>query len=428
MGSFIVEGGIPLNGEITPSGNKNEALPVLAASVLAVDAPVQLSNVPHIGDIHTMIQLLKGIGVRISSDDTESLLIDASVLNDQEPDQGLCEKIRASFLLAGPLLARRGHITLPRPGGDKIGRRRLDTHILALKQLGADVVISSSYHLTAPKGLTGAEIFLDEASVMATENAVMAAAAADGPSVIYNAACEPHVQGLCHMLNGMGADISGIGSNVLHIGSASRMTGCRHRIMSDHIEIGSFIGLAAVTGGEIAIKNVDAEHLRMIRLTFQRLGVETVLDGTTLTVPPNQTMEVRNDLDGGIPRLDDAPWPGFPADLTSIAVITATQCKGTVLIHEKMFESRLFFTDALVSMGAQIVLCDPHRVVVSGPAELYGQELSSPDIRAGMALLIAALKANGRSVIHNIRQIDRGYERIDLRLKKLGARLERVLV
>ena len=427
MGSFIVEGGMPLNGEITPSGNKNEALPVLAAAVLAT-SPVELRNVPHIGDIHTMIQILKGIGIHVTNDEANVLHIDASVLNDQEPDQGLCEKIRASFLLAGPLLARRGHITLPRPGGDKIGRRRLDTHILALKQLGAEVVTSSSYHLAAPNGLSGAEIFLDEASVMATENALMAAAAAVGDSVIYNAACEPHVQGLCHMLNAMGAKISGIGSNILHIKSGSKMTGCSHRIMSDHIEIGSFIGLAAVTGGEIAIKNVDAEHLRMIRLAFQRLGVETLLDGTTLTVPPNQKMEVRNDLDGGIPRLDDAPWPGFPADLTSIAVITATQCKGTVLIHEKMFESRLFFTDALVSMGAQIVLCDPHRVVVSGPADLWGQELSSPDIRAGMALLIAALKAKGRSVIHNIRQIDRGYERIDLRLKKLGARLERVLV
>jgi UDP-N-acetylglucosamine 1-carboxyvinyltransferase len=427
MGSFIVEGGIPLNGEVTPSGNKNEALPVLAASVLAT-SPLELSNVPRIGDIHTMIQILTGLGIEISSDRAETLHINASSLNDQEPDQSLCEKIRASFLLAGPLLSRRGHITLPRPGGDRIGRRRLDTHILALKQLGADVVISNSYHLTAPNGLKGAEIFLDEASVMATENALMAAAAATGESMIYNAACEPHVQGLCHMLNAMGARISGIGSNVLHIQSASSLTGCHHRIMSDHIEIGSFIGLAAVTGGEIAIRNVDAEHLRMIRLMFRRLGVETVLEGSTLTVPPNQKMEVRRDLDGAIPRIDDAPWPGFPADLTSIAVVTATQCNGTVLIHEKMFESRLFFTDALVSMGAQIVLCDPHRVVVSGPADLWGQELSSPDIRAGMALLIAALKAKGRSVIHNIRQIDRGYERIDLRLKKLGARVERVLV
>lgn len=427
MGSFIVEGGVPLCGEITPSGNKNEALPVLAAAVLAT-TPLQIENIPYIGDIHTMIQILKGLGVSIDNEEPDKLCIDASTLNEQEPDQNLCEEIRASFLLAGPLLARRGHITLPRPGGDRIGRRRLDTHILALQHLGAEVVTSSSYHLTAPNGLKGAEIFLDEASVMATENALMAAAAAKGKSVIYNAASEPHVQGLCRMLNAMGAHISGIGSNVLHIQSCQTMKGCHHRIMSDHIEIGSFIGLAAVTGGEIAIHKVEPEHLRMIRLTFGRLGVETKLDGTTLIVPPNQKMEVQRDLDGAIPRIDDAPWPGFPADLTSIAVVTATQCKGTVLIHEKMFESRLFFTDALVSMGAQIVLCDPHRAVVSGPAELWGQELSSPDIRAGMALLIAALKAKGRSVIHNIRQIDRGYERIDLRLKKLGARLERVLV
>lgn len=427
MGSFIVEGGIPLCGEITPSGNKNEALPILAAAVLAT-SPSEIRNVPYIGDIHTMIQILKGIGVSVRNESNDVLRIDASTLNDQEPDQNLCENIRASFLLAGPLLARRGRITLPRPGGDRIGRRRLDTHILALKNLGADVIISNSYHLTAPNGLKGAEIFLDEASVMATENAIMAAAAADGDSIICNAASEPHVQGLCHMLNSMGAKITGVGSNVLHVKSCTTMKGCSHRVMSDHIEIGSFIGLAAVTGGEIAIRNIEPEHLRMIRLTFGRLGVETKLDGTTLTVPPNQKMEVRRDLDGAIPRIDDAPWPGFPADLTSIAVVTATQCKGTVLIHEKMFESRLFFTDALVSMGAQIVLCDPHRAVVSGPADLWGQELSSPDIRAGMALLIAALKAKGRSVIHNIRQIDRGYERIDLRLKNLGARLERVLV
>jgi len=427
MGSFIVEGGIPLSGEVTPSGNKNEALPVLAATLMA-QTPFEITNIPYIGDIHSMIQVLKGLGVDITNREPDTLLINPAEVNEQDPDQSLCAKIRASFLLAGPLLARRGHITLPRPGGDRIGRRRLDTHILALENLGARVDIGTSYRLTAPDGLRGAEIFLDEASVMATENAVMAAAAAQGNSVIYNAACEPHVQGLCHMLQAMGADISGIGSNILHIRSGHPLNGCAHRVMSDHIEIGSFIGLAAVTGGEIHIRNVEPQSLRMIRLTFARLGVETRLDGTTLIVPPNQKMEVQRDLDGAIPQIDDAPWPGFPADLTSIAVVTATQCRGTVLIHEKMFESRLFFTDSLVSMGAQIVLCDPHRAVISGPSELWGHELSSPDIRAGMALLIAALKANGRSVIHNIRQIDRGYERIDLRLKALGARMERVLV
>ena len=427
MGSFIVEGGQPLCGELVPSGNKNEALPVLAASLLAT-TPMTLHNVPRIGDIRSMIKLLKGLGATIKTNPDGSLHIDGRELTNQEPQRDLSAQIRASFLLAGPLLARRGHLVLPRPGGDRIGRRRVDTHLLALEMLGANITVEKDYHLTAPNGLHGAEIFLDEASVMATENAVMAAVAAEGNSVICNAASEPHVQGLCHMLNAMGAEITGIGSNVLHIKGGATLLGCEHRIMSDHIEIGSFIGLAAVTGGEIHIREVEPDNLRMIRLTFSRLGVETKLSGTTLIVPPKQKLKIQCDLGGAIPRIDDAPWPGFPADLTSIAVVTATQCRGTVLIHEKMFESRLFFTDSLVAMGAQIVLCDPHRVVVSGPASLYGAELSSPDIRAGMALLIAALKAKGRSVIHNIRQIDRGYEQIDLRLNGLGAKIERTLV
>jgi UDP-N-acetylglucosamine 1-carboxyvinyltransferase len=331
-------------------------------------------------------------------------------------------------LLSGPILARRGHITLPKPGGDRIGRRRLDTHILALRELGVEISSGKAYRLTAPDGLKGAEIFLDEASVMATENALMAAVAADGASVIYNAASEPHVQGLCRFLCAMGAKIDGIGSNVLTVTGVGSLRGAEHRIMSDHIEIGSFIGLAAVTGGEIVIRDVEPQNLRMIRMAFRRLGVQTEVSGTSLTVPAGQQMEVRCDLGGAIPRIDDAPWPGFPADLTSIAVVTATQCRGTVIIHEKMFESRLFFTDSLISMGAKIVLCDPHRAVVIGPAALYGRELSSPDIRAGMALLIAALGAKGRSVIHNIRQIDRGYQDIDNRLRQLGAKIERVLV
>jgi len=427
MASFVVEGGVPLSGEITPSGNKNEALPVLAASLLP-SSPVTLKNIPHIGDINSMIQVLQGLGVTVESTPVGDLIIDSSRLNDSEPDQQICSYIRASFLLAGPLLARRGHLMLPRPGGDRIGRRRLDTHILALKALGADVSLSGSYHLSAAKGLKGAEIFLDEASVMATENALMAAAAADGESVIYNAACEPHVQGLCHFLSGMGVRIDGIGSNVLTIRGTSSMKGCEHRIMSDHIEIGSFIGLAAVTGGELLIHDVEPAHMRMIRMGFRRIGVETLLEGNALRIPGNQPLEVRCDLGGAVPKIDDAPWPGFPADLTSIALVTATQSTGTVIIHEKMFESRLFFVDGLVSMGAKIVLCDPHRAVVIGPASLYGCELFSPDIRAGMALLIAALKAEGRSIIHNIRQIDRGYQDIDTRLRKLGARIQRILV
>lgn len=427
MASFIVEGGIPLEGEITPAGNKNEALPVLAACLLP-NSPVVLENIPHIGDIHSMIQVLQGLGAQVNSTSDGKLQIDPTGVGSDEPDPSICARIRASFLLAGPLLARRGHIVLPRPGGDRIGRRRIDTHVLALEALGAEIKISRDYHIDAPNGLKGAEIFLDEASVMATENALMAAAAADGESVIYNAACEPHVQGLCNLLSKMGAHIGGIGSNVLVVRGSDSLTGCEHRIMSDHIEIGSFIGLAAVTGGEIHITDVDTANLRMIRMVFRRLGVETREEGNRLIVPAKQNLEVRCDLGGSIPRIDDAPWPGFPADLTSIAVVTATQSKGTVVIHEKMFESRLFFVDALVAMGAQIVLCDPHRAVVSGPTPLYGCELSSPDIRAGMALLIAALKAKGRSVIHNIRQIDRGYQDIDERLRRLGARIDRVLV
>jgi UDP-N-acetylglucosamine 1-carboxyvinyltransferase len=427
MASFVVEGGVPLFGEVTPSGNKNEALPVLAASLLP-SSSVTLANIPRIGDIHEMIQILQGLGAEIESTEQGKIIIDPSGIGDNEPDQASCARIRASFLLAGPLLARRGHLTLPRPGGDRIGRRRLDTHVLALKALGAEVSISGSYHLSAADGLKGAEIFLDEASVMATENALMAAVTADGESVIYNAASEPHVQGLCRFLAAMGADIQGVGSNILTIKGVSKLSGCKHRIMSDHIEIGSFIGLAAVTGGEIVIRNVEPENMRMIRMAFNRLGVRIHLNGTTMTIPSNQQLEVRCDIEGAIPTIDDAPWPGFPADLTSIAVVTATQASGTVIIHEKMFESRLFFVDSLISMGAKIVLCDPHRAVVIGPASLYGCELSSPDIRAGMALLIAALKAKGRSVIHNIRQIDRGYENIDGRLRALGARIDRVLV
>jgi UDP-N-acetylglucosamine 1-carboxyvinyltransferase len=426
MASFVVEGGVPLSGSITPAGNKNEALPVLAASILA-SGPVTLRNVPHIGDIHSMIQILQSIGATVRSEDG-ALIIDPGGIGDAEPDQAVSARIRASFLLAGPLLARRGHITLPRPGGDRIGRRRLDTHVLALEALGARVEVSGAYHLSAPSGLRGAEIFLDEASVMATENTLMAAAAAHGTSVIYNAASEPHVRGLCNMLCAMGVKVEGVGSNVLTVHGASAPHPCDHRIMSDHIEIGSFIGLAAVTGGELTIHDVEPENMRMIRMVFRRLGVQTELEGTTLKVPSHQSFEIQCDIGGAIPQIDDAPWPGFPADLTSIAVVTATQSKGMVIIHEKMFESRLFFVDGLVAMGAKIVLCDPHRVVISGPASLYGCELSSPDIRAGMALLIAALKAKGRSVIHNIRQIDRGYEKIDERLRQLGARIDRVLV
>ena len=425
MSIFRVEGGIPLSGEVIPSGNKNEALPVLAASLLA-RGPVTLRNVPRIGDTGTMAEAIRSLGAAVETPEPGTVAIDPSGIKDKDPDRGICAKIRASFLLAGPLLARRGHATLPRPGGDRIGRRRLDTHLLALQALGAEVSVGDEYRLTAPRGLTGTEIFLDEASVMATENAVMAAAAAAGTSVIYNAACEPHVQGVCRMLESMGAGIDGIGSNVLTVKGNPEPGGCEHRVSPDHIEIGSFIGLAAVTGGEIAIRGIVPGHLRMIRMAFRRLGVETRLSGEDLIVPGGQDPEVCCDIGGAIPSIADGPWPAFPADLTSIALVTATRSRGTVLIHEKMFESRLFFVDSLIAMGAKIVLCDPHRAVVNGPAELVGRTLSSPDIRAGMALLIAALRADGISKIHNIQQIDRGYERIDERLRRLGARIERM--
>ncbi|MBN1827303.1 MAG: UDP-N-acetylglucosamine 1-carboxyvinyltransferase [Candidatus Eisenbacteria bacterium] len=425
MAIFRVEGGIPLSGEVIPSGNKNEALPVLAASLLA-GGPVTLRNVPRIGDTGTMIDAIRSAGASMDTLTPDTVTIDPSGIKDAEPDQETCARIRASFLLAGPLLARRGHVTLPRPGGDRIGRRRLDTHLLALEALGVEVSAGKAYHLAAPRGLRGTEIFLDEASVMATENVVMAAAAATGTSVIYNAACEPHVQGVCRMLVAMGARIDGIGSNVLTVEGTPELGGCEHRVSPDHIEIGSFIGLAAVTGGETTIRDVVPEHLRMIRMAFRRLGVETRLSGGDLVVPGGQDLEVCCDLGGAIPSIADGPWPAFPADLTSIALVTATRSRGTVLIHEKMFESRLFFVDSLIAMGAKIVLCDPHRAVVNGPANLVGRNLSSPDIRAGMALLIAALQAEGISMIHNIQQIDRGYEKIDERLRRLGARIERL--
>ncbi len=425
MGAFRVVGKTPITGEITPSGNKNEALPVLAASILA-SSPVSLDRIPRIGDILTMIKILQNLGAELHWSDDNKLELDPTQIGHTDPDQQACASIRASFLLAGPLLAKRGHLKLPNPGGDHIGRRRLDSHFLALQALGANIVVDGAYHLTAPKGLRGAEVFLDEASVMATENALMAACAAVGRSVIYNAACEPHVQGLCRFLCGLGAKIEGIGSNVLSVHGSQNLKGCSHRVMSDHIETGSFIGLAAVCGGQLTIRDIEPENLRMIRMVFRRLGVQTQIHDATLTIPAHQSLEVQKDLGGSIPRIDDAPWPGFPADLTSIALVAATQCQGTVVIHEKMFESRLFFVDGLIAMGAGIVLCDPHRAVVIGPAELYARELSSPDIRAGMAMLIAALKANGTSIIHNIRQIDRGYENIDVRLNALGAKIERI--
>jgi UDP-N-acetylglucosamine 1-carboxyvinyltransferase len=421
---FLIEGGYPLSGTVTPSGNKNAALPILAACLLT-DEEVILENVPDIRDVHSMLALLDDIGVVIREVGPHVLSLTAGDIRSTALDPELCGRIRASVLLAGPLLARCGTVDLPLPGGDFIGRRRVDTHLLAFKGLGATVETDRNFSMRH-RGLAGAEIFLDEASVTATENALMAAALADGETRILNAACEPHVQDTARFLVAMGADIDGIGTNVLRVRGVTRLGGARFRIPSDYIEVASFIGLAAVTGSDIVIEDVRASDLPMIRLTFERLGIRVELDGDRLRVPPDQDLRIEADEGDAIPKVDDGPWPAFPADLTSIATAVATQAHGTVMIFEKMFENRLFFVDKLVAMGARIVLCDPHRAVVSGPAQLYGQRLESPDIRAGMAMLIASLAARGTSTIGNIGQIDRGYERIDERLRALGARIERV--
>jgi UDP-N-acetylglucosamine 1-carboxyvinyltransferase len=422
--SFVIEGGRPLNGRITAAGNKNGALPILAACLLTSE-PVVLQNVPRIRDVETMIALIAALGADAEWTGPNEVRVNAADLSSHELDPELASRIRASFLLAGPLLARRGRASVPPPGGDVIGRRRLDPHIHAFAELGAEIDIGDRFELRTD-GLRGKDIFLDEASVMATENAVMAASLTPGETVIGNAACEPHIQDLCRFLVSLGAEIGGIESNVLTVRGVESLAGGEWRIGPEHIEVGSFIGLAAVTGGDVTIDDVEPKDLAAILPIFERLGVHAEVEGTSLHVPPNQELEVRDDLGGQIPKIEDGPWPAFPADLTSIALMVATQARGTVLIFEKMFESRLFFVDKLVSMGARIILCDPHRAVVTGPAKLYAQRMSSPDIRAGMAMLLAALCAEGTSTIGNIGEIDRGYERIDERLRSLGARIERV--
>ena len=425
MESFVIEGGVPLRGTVRPAGNKNAALPILAACLLTAD-PVTLDNVPRIRDVEAMIELLCDIGAEVEWLGPNRLRVWAAEITKTALDAELCTRIRASILFAGPLLARVGTADIPPPGGDVIGRRRVDTHLMAFAGLGADVQANRSYRLRAPDGLRGADLYLDEASVTGTENAVMAAVLAQGQTTISNAACEPHVQDLCRLLTAMGARIDGIGSNVLTIHGVSSLGGCTHRVGADHIEVASFIGLAAVTGGEVLIEDAAVEHLRAIRHTFSRLGVTVEVEGDAVRVPAGQTLQIVDDVDAQIPKIEDGPWPMFPADLTSIAVAVATQATGTVLVFEKMFENRLIFTDKLVSMGARIILCDPHRAVVTGPARLYGERMASPDIRAGMAMLIASLCAEGESRIGNVGEIDRGYERIDERLRALGARIERV--
>jgi UDP-N-acetylglucosamine 1-carboxyvinyltransferase len=423
----VIEGGVPLSGTITAAGNKNGALPILAACLLT-DDEIILRNVPRISDVESMVRLLQMLGARIEWLGVSEVRIDCSTIETTRVDATLAEQLRASFLLAGPLLARFGSATMPPPGGDVIGRRRLDPHLDAFRALGAEVDNrQTEIVLSAPPlGLRPCDFLMDEPSVMATENALMAAALTRGTTVVRNAASEPHVQDLARMLVQMGALIDGIGSNVMTVHGQASLRGCTYKIAPDHIEIGSFMALAGVTGGELIIKDTWPDDLRMIRLVFERLGLRSEVRGQDIIVPGSQSLVVRNDHGDHIPKVEDGPWPAFPADLTSIALALATQAEGSVLIHEKMFENRLFFTDKLVNMGASVMICDPHRAIVNGPRRLRGSRVESPDIRAGMAMLIAALCAEGTTEIANIRQIDRGYERIDERLRELGARITRL--
>jgi len=425
MEKLRIEGGVPLSGTVVPAGNKNAALPPLACSLLT-EEEVVLRNVPRIRDVEAMLSLLRALGATVEWREDNVVAVCAADVADTELDAALSERIRASFLLAGPLLARFGRANMPPPGGDVIGRRRLDPHLDAFRALGADVDANRSYRIIAPNGLRACDFFMDEPSVMATENALMAAALTPGSTVIHNAASEPHVQDLCRLLLQMGARIEGIGSNVVLVDGAARLGGADYAIGPDYIEVASFMALAACTGGELRIRGVVPGDLRMTRLAFERLGCRIELDGDDAFVPAGQRLRVKDDEGEAISKVEDGPWPAFPADLTSIALAMATQSEGLVLIHEKMFENRLFFVDKLVAMGARVLLCDPHRAVVSGPSRLHGERMESPDIRAGMAMLIAALCAEGRSEIGNVRQIDRGYERIDERLRLLGAHIERV--
>ncbi len=426
MEKFVIQGGAPLSGEIVAAGNKNSALPILAACLLTEEELV-LHNVPRIRDVESMLALLELLGVKVAWKGDHELRLQADAVSGTEPDEDASEKIRASFLVAGPLLARFKQARMPPPGGDTIGRRRLDAHLDAFRDLGAKVDGGNWIELSAPSdGLKATRIFMDEPSVMGTENALLAAALTPGPTTILNAACEPHVQDLAELLTAMGATVDGIGSNVMTVNGRDKLGGAEHTIRPDHIEIASFMALAAVTGGQLWVRDTEPEDLQSIRRQFRRLGLQSTVEGRDVLVPPEQKLAVRDDIGDAIPKIDDGPWPAFPADLTSIALALATQAEGTILIFEKMFENRLFFVDKLVAMGARITLCDPHRAIVSGPSRLHGARVESPDIRAGMAMLIAALAADGTSEIGNVVQIDRGYERIDLRLRELGARIDRV--
>lgn len=423
MEEFVIEGGIPLKGEVTPSGNKNAALPLLAACLLT-EEPVVLRNIPQIRDVFAMRRLIENLGAQIEELDASAWRITTSNLSASHLDPDLCRRIRASILIAGPVVARAGEIHLPPPGGDVIGRRRLDTHILALRALGADISYDREFYMKS-NGLRGSDILLDEASVTATENAVMAAVLAKGETRIRNAASEPHVQELCNFLNLLGAQIEGIGSNTLHIKGVERLRGGDYMIGPDLLEVVSYIGAAVVTRGSIRVRNAGVPHLEMVKQVFHRLGVHWNIEGQDIFVPSGQSLKVLSDLDGAVPEIKTNVWPAFPTDLTSIAITVATQVSGSVLLHDWMFSGRMYFTDKLVGMGARIILCDPYRCLVQGPTQLYAEKLESPDIRAGMALLLAALAAEGTSTIRNIVQIERGYEKVDEKLRLLGARITR---
>ena len=424
MARFIVEGGTPLRGSITPAGNKNEALPCIAAALLT-DEPVTLRNVPRIRDVRNMLEIASALGAQVDELDPHTVRITTKDVRSDELPAALAREIRPSLLFAAPLLARRKRARLGQPGGDIIGRRRVDSHFLALGELGATLDTADGFTVTT-SGLRGADVIFDEASVTATENAILAAAVATGRTTLQNAASEPHVQQLCRLLVAMGAQITGVGTNMLVIDGVPRLHGAEHTLLGDHMEIGSLMATAAMTHGEVTIKNVVPEHLRMTRFVFRKLGLETEVRGNDVFVPRRERFEIESDIGGAVPEIKPNIWPGFPTDLTSMAIAFATQSTGVVIIHEWMFEGRLYFVDTLTrEMGARIVLADPHRAVVMGPSQLRSAEMRSPDIRAGMALLAAALCAKGTSVINNIEQIDRGYEALDERLRVLGAKIER---
>lgn len=424
MTKFVIEGGVPLKGEVTPAGNKNAALPLLAACLLT-DKAVTLRNVPQIQDVRVMRSLLESAGARVEDLDDSSWRITARDLKPSDFDADLCRQIRASILVAGPLSARVGEFKLPTPGGDVIGRRRLDTHILALRALGVEIQYDRGFAFRS-KGLRGANILMDEASVTATENAIMGAVLAEGETVIHNAASEPHVQELCRFLNALGAQIEEVGSNTLRIRGVRELHGGEHRIGPDYLEVISFVGAAAVTRGSVRVKNAGVGDLKMIAHVFNRMGVRWQVEGNDLIMPENQELTVAPDLDGAIPEVKTNVWPAFPTDLISIAITVATQASGSILFHDWMFSGRMYFTDKLVGMGAKIILCDPYRCLIQGPNQLYGENLESPDIRAGMAILLAALAAKGQSTIRNVSQIERGYENVDGKLRALGAHIERI--